>query len=150
MIRRVILIVVGVIARFQRQVAHNTGRHCTSICPRFGDRARLQRRRRASVEDPRARSQLAAGWAVTCSRQILATALRPVFTTLNGNEICALSVRPADAPVYLRDGAKPRLYVRTGNATTPLPLDDAVQYIGTRWPGRTTGHLLDALLGRHT
>ncbi len=72
------------------------------------------------------------------------------FTTLNGNEICALSVRPADAPVYLRDGAEPRLYVRTGNATTPLPLDDAVQYVGSRWPCRTTGHLLDALLGRHT
>ena len=72
------------------------------------------------------------------------------FTTLNGNEICVLSVRPADAPVYLRDGAEPRLYVRTGNATTPLPLDDAVHYVGSRWPGRTTGHLLDALLGRHT
>ncbi len=44
----------------------------------------------------------------------------------------------------------PRQYVRTGNATTPLALDDAVQYVGSRWPGRTTGHLLDALLGRHT
>jgi cation-transporting ATPase E len=72
------------------------------------------------------------------------------FAALNGKEICALSVRPADAPVYLGDGAEPRLYVRTGNATTPLALDDAVQYVGSRWPGRTTGHLLDALLGRHT
>ena len=71
------------------------------------------------------------------------------FATLSGREICALSVRPATAPVYLVDGAEPRLYVRTGNATTP-GLDDAVQYVGSRWPGRTTGHLLDALLGRHT
>ena len=72
------------------------------------------------------------------------------FAVLNGKQICALSVRQADAPVYLRDGAEPRLYVRTGNATTPLALDEAVQYVGSRWPGRTTGHLLDALLGRHT
>jgi hypothetical protein len=25
-----------------------------------------------------------------------------------------------------------------------------VHYVGTRWPGRTTGHLLEALLGRQT
>jgi hypothetical protein len=72
------------------------------------------------------------------------------FATVNGNDVCALSVRPADGPIYLRDGAEPRLYVRTGNATTPLALDDAVQYVGSRWPGRTTGHLLEAFLGRHT
>jgi hypothetical protein len=58
--------------------------------------------------------------------------------------------RCADAPVYLRDGAEPRLYVRTGNATTPLALDDAVQCVGSRWPGKPPGHFLDALLGRHT
>ena len=43
------------------------------------------------------------------------------FTTLNGNEICALSVRPADAPVYLRDGAEPRLYVRSATPPHPSP-----------------------------
>jgi hypothetical protein len=68
------------------------------------------------------------------------------FATVDGQEVCALSVRPADAPTYLRDGAEPRLYVRTGNATTPLALDDAVRYVGGRWPGKTTGPLLDALL----
>jgi hypothetical protein len=52
--------------------------------------------------------------------------------------------------VYLQDGAEARLYVRTGNATTPLALSDAVNYVGTRWPGRTTGHLLEAFLRRHT
>src|SRR6266487_528955 len=43
------------------------------------------------------------------------------FTTLNGNEICVLSVRPADAPVYLRDGAEPRLYVRSATPPHPSP-----------------------------
>ncbi|MDT4923013.1 MAG: cation-transporting P-type ATPase [Pseudonocardiales bacterium] len=72
------------------------------------------------------------------------------FAVVNGNDVCALSVRPSDGPVYLQDGSEARLYVRTGNATTPLALNDAVNYVGTRWPGRTTGHLLEAFLGRHT
>ncbi len=72
------------------------------------------------------------------------------FATVDGNEVCALSVRPSDGPVYLQDGGEPRLYVRTGNATTPLALDDAVDYVGTRWPGRTTGHLLEAFLRRNS
>jgi hypothetical protein len=38
---------------------------------------------------------------------------------------------------------------RSGNATTPLPMDEAVQYIGSRWLGKTTGHILEALVGRH-
>ena len=71
------------------------------------------------------------------------------FATVEGKDVCALSVRPADVPVYLRDGTEPRLYVRSGNATTPLALDDAVHYVGSRWPGRTTGHVLEAFLGRH-
>jgi predicted HTH transcriptional regulator len=76
--------------------------------------------------------------------------VRVDFVTIGGNDVCALSVRPSDGPIYFHDGAEPRLYVRTGNATTPLALDDAVDYVGTRWPGRTTGHLFEAFLGRHT
>jgi magnesium-transporting ATPase (P-type) len=72
------------------------------------------------------------------------------FADINGHDICTVAVRPADGPIYLRDGPEPRLYVRSGNATSPLALDDAVHYVGTRWPGRTTGHLLEALLGRQT
>jgi cation-transporting ATPase E len=72
------------------------------------------------------------------------------FAVINGNEVCALSVRPSDGPVYVQDGSEARLYVRTGNATTPMALNDAVSYVGTRWPGQTTGHLLEAFLGRHT
>jgi hypothetical protein len=59
-----------------------------------------------------------------------------------------LTIHPANEPVYLRDGREARLFVRTGNATTPLPLDEAVQYVGRRWPARATGNLVEALLGR--
>jgi len=38
---------------------------------------------------------------------------------------------------------------RSGNATTPLPIDEAAQYIGSRWLGKSTGHILEALVGRH-
>jgi predicted HTH transcriptional regulator len=76
--------------------------------------------------------------------------LTVTFADANGHDVCALSVRPSNGPVYLQDGSEARLYVRTGNATTPLTLSDAVNYVGTRWPGRTTGNLLEAFLGRHT
>jgi len=80
------------------------------------------------------------------ARRFLAVA----FADADGADVCVVTVRPADAPVYLREGSEARLYVRTGNATTPLPLDEAVQYVGGRWPARTTGHLLEALIGRRT
>jgi hypothetical protein len=38
---------------------------------------------------------------------------------------------------------------RAGNATTPLPIDEAVQYIGSRWAGKTLCHILEAFVGRH-
>ena len=63
--------------------------------------------------------------------------------------MCVLGVGAADAPVYLKDGADARLYLRTGNASTPLPLDEAVQYVRGRWPVRTTGRVVDAVLGKH-
>ncbi len=71
------------------------------------------------------------------------------FADVDGSDVCVLAVGAADAPVYLKDGADARLYLRTGNATTPLPLDEAVQYVRGRWPVRTTGRVVDAVLGKH-
>jgi hypothetical protein len=36
-----------------------------------------------------------------------------------------------------------------GKATTRLPIEEAVQYIGSRWLGQTTDPILEALVGRH-
>jgi hypothetical protein len=36
-----------------------------------------------------------------------------------------------------------------GKATTPLPIEEAVQCIASRWLGQTTGPILEALVGRH-
>jgi hypothetical protein len=88
--------------------------------------------------------------------QSLANALGPTamrfvsvgFEQLDGKDVCRVTVRPADAPVYLRDGSEPRLFVRTGNATAPLALDEAVQYAASRWRGRTTGQLMATALGK--
>jgi hypothetical protein len=72
------------------------------------------------------------------------------FADIDGKDVCVASVGPADAPVYLKEGGDARLYLRTGNATTPLPLDEAVQYVRSRWPVRTAGRLAEAVLGRQT
>jgi hypothetical protein len=74
--------------------------------------------------------------------------LAVTFADIGDRDVCVLTIHPANEPVYLRDGREARLFVRTGNATTPLPLDEAVQYVGRRWPARATGNLVEALLGR--
>jgi hypothetical protein len=61
---------------------------------------------------------------------------------------------------WLTDVMRPLGYLATGpallfisqgegKATTPLPIEEAVQYIGSRWLGQTTGPILEALVGRH-
>jgi cation-transporting ATPase E len=74
--------------------------------------------------------------------------LAVTFDHIGDKDVCVLTIHPADSPVYLRDGGDARLYVRTGNATTPLPLDEAVQYVSRRWPVRASLPLVEALLGR--
>ncbi len=80
----------------------------------------------------------------TAARRFVAA----TFADVAGADVCVLSIGPADAPVYLREAGDARLYLRTGNATTPLPLDEAVRYVRSRWPVRTAGRLADAVLGR--
>ncbi len=70
------------------------------------------------------------------------------FVALDGKAVCRVDVAASDTPAYLREGNEPRLYLRIGNATSPLPVDEAVRYVGTRWVGRATGNLLEAVFGR--
>ncbi len=52
-------------------------------------------------------------------------------------EVCRVSVPPSPRPVYLA-GAKGKegreLWVRAGNSTQRLEVDDAVTYVAQRWP----------------
>lgn len=49
---------------------------------------------------------------------------------------CRVSGRPSPRPVYLRPGrnAGPELWVRTGNSTRQLGVDEATEYVMHRWP----------------
>ncbi|CAM2764556.1 helix-turn-helix domain-containing protein [Actinomyces slackii] len=50
-------------------------------------------------------------------------------------EVCRITVPPAPWPVYLRSkGRDAELWVRVGNSTRRLEVDDAVDYVSLRWP----------------
>jgi serine/threonine protein kinase len=55
------------------------------------------------------------------------------FHSINGHDICRVAVEPSDHPVYVKDEGKTKLFLRTGNATNELPVDEAIKYYLTRW-----------------
>ena len=50
--------------------------------------------------------------------------------------VCRVTCRPSPRPVYLRPtrGAAPELWVRSGNSTRQLSVDEATEYVMHRWP----------------
>ncbi|HZD67311.1 MAG TPA: RNA-binding domain-containing protein, partial [Acidimicrobiales bacterium] len=55
------------------------------------------------------------------------------FHDLGGRDLCQVTVRPSDRPVYVQDRGVSAFYLRTGNATSPLPVDEVVAYYRSRW-----------------
>lgn len=55
------------------------------------------------------------------------------FHPVEGKEVCAVSVHPSPAPVYVKDGQQERFYLRTGNSTQELGTRESVSYSKTRW-----------------
>jgi predicted HTH transcriptional regulator len=70
------------------------------------------------------------------------------FGSVAGADVCRIEIARGDSPVYVREGNDPRLYVRMGNATAALPVDEAVRYVGRRWAGQAFGGLLETVFGR--
>lgn len=56
------------------------------------------------------------------------------FHRYGGDDICRIIVEPAAHPVYYREGAGSRLFVRAGNCTRELDVREAMEYVGTRFP----------------
>lgn len=55
------------------------------------------------------------------------------FHRHRGKELCIVTVKPNKKPVYVKvDGAE-EFFIRTGNATTSLPISDASSYIKSHW-----------------
>jgi serine/threonine protein kinase len=55
------------------------------------------------------------------------------FYQIDSKDICCVKAEPSDHPVYAKEEGKARFYLRTGNATNELPVDEAIKYYSTRW-----------------
>lgn len=56
-----------------------------------------------------------------------------VFHNTMGKDICRVIVKQSHRPVYIREGNDMRFYVRTGVSTRGLNIQEAVEFISTRW-----------------
>ncbi|WP_339789400.1 ATP-binding protein [uncultured Imperialibacter sp.] len=54
------------------------------------------------------------------------------FYKLNGEDVCVIDIEPSKKPIYVSDTENTTFYVRTGNATYPLTVREAVNYLETR------------------
>jgi hypothetical protein len=61
--------------------------------------------------------------------------LTMTFHELDGKDICQVAVEPSDHPVYVTEGQSSVFYLRVGNATRSLPVNETVRYVQTRWGG---------------
>jgi len=52
--------------------------------------------------------------------------ITPTFHSIDGHDICQITVESSDHPIYDNEG---QFYLRVGNATRPLPVNEAVEYI---------------------
>jgi len=59
--------------------------------------------------------------------------LRVTFHIFQGKEICQVSVRPSHKPVFVDENGVQKFYVRTGNASNPLNMQEAILYSLQRW-----------------
>jgi hypothetical protein len=57
------------------------------------------------------------------------------FCSLQGKELCVVTVTPSSEPVFLEEEAGGQLYVRVGNSTRPFGVREALAYARDRWGG---------------
>jgi hypothetical protein len=56
------------------------------------------------------------------------------FHDLDGRDVCMVQVEPSPKPAYVKEGQDSRFYIRTGNQTQPLGMQESVEYIQEHWP----------------
>jgi hypothetical protein len=59
--------------------------------------------------------------------------LTMTFHTVEGKDICQLSIEPADHPVYVASATGQVFFVRQGNATRSLDPKETMSYVTTHW-----------------
>ena len=59
------------------------------------------------------------------------------FHEIDGQDICQVTVEPSDHAIYVEHKNEAILYLRVGNLTRPLPVKEAVKYVGRHWGKQT-------------
>jgi hypothetical protein len=54
------------------------------------------------------------------------------FYDLDGKDVCTLRIKAAESPAYVHGNKKTAFYIRAGNSTKPLTIQEAVKYIKLR------------------
>jgi hypothetical protein len=58
----------------------------------------------------------------------------PVFHAIDGKDVCRVVIPAGPRPIFVKQNNNPEFYLRTGNATAALNVQEAVIYINRRWP----------------
>jgi predicted HTH transcriptional regulator len=56
-----------------------------------------------------------------------------LFHVIDDKEVCRLIVSPAPRPVFIDQGNVPKFFVRTGGGTRDLNIQEALDYVHSRW-----------------
>jgi len=67
----------------------------------------------------------------------IAPFLTVTFHEIDGYDICQGTIEACDHAVYVQDSGSAIFFLRTGNATKSLPINEAVKFVQSRW-GRTS------------
>jgi len=59
--------------------------------------------------------------------------IHPVFHRLNGKDLARIYIEPAPHPVYVSIKDKSLFYLRAGNGTRSLGIEEALSYVSGRW-----------------
>lgn len=59
--------------------------------------------------------------------------LTVTFHEIDGQDVCQVTIEACDHAVYVHEGAEATFFLRTGNATRALPINEAVKFVQSRW-----------------
>lgn len=57
------------------------------------------------------------------------------FYAVETKEVCLIRIAPARKPVLIKENSKPILYVRAGNASKALNVEETLRYVEEHWTG---------------
>ncbi len=53
--------------------------------------------------------------------------------SIDGRDICRITIKPGERPVFIKEKGKESFYIRAGAASVPLSLSESHEYISSRW-----------------